>query len=47
MHGATQDMARGGCLDTGGHPTASANYVIVQRRQRLGGMLNFYYRKAA
>jgi len=30
-----------------GHPTAVDHNGIVQRRQRLGGMLNFYYRKAA
>ena len=30
-----------------GHPTAVDDNGIVQRRQRLGGMLNFYYRKAA
>jgi transposase InsO family protein len=28
-------------------PNISANDGIVRRRQRLGGMLNFYYRKAA
>src|SRR5512146_984060 len=30
-----------------GHATAVVLNGIVQRRQRLGGMLNFYYRKAA
>ena len=30
-----------------GNPIAVGNNGIVQRRQRLGGMLNFYYRKAA
>ena len=31
-----------------GHPTAVGNNgIIEERRQRLGGMLNFYYRKAA
>ena len=30
-----------------GHPTAEDHNGIVQRRQGLGGMLNFYYRKAA
>lgn len=29
------------------HPAAVDDGGIVQRRQRLGGMLNFYYRKAA
>jgi transposase InsO family protein len=28
-------------------PVATANVVAVQRRSRLGGMLNFYYRHAA
>jgi len=30
-----------------GRTTSADNNLIVQRRQRLGGMLNFYYRKAA
>ena len=30
-----------------GHATAVDQNGIVQRRPRLGGMLNFYYRKAA
>jgi len=30
-----------------GHPTAVDHNGIIQRRQRLRGMLNFYYRKAA
>lgn len=30
-----------------GHPTAVNHNGIVQRRQQLGGMFNFYYRKAA
>ena len=30
-----------------GRPTAADHNLVVQRRQRLGGMLNFYYRRAA
>lgn len=28
-------------------PSIAANDGVVRRRQRLGGMLNFYYREAA
>jgi len=28
-------------------PADAANDAVIQRRQRLGGMLNFYYRQAA